>query len=51
MTNKIKLAILISGNGSNMKSLINDMENPNHPAQPALVISNKINAKGIKFAK
>ena len=51
MTNKIKLAILISGNGSNMKSLINDMENPNHPAQPALVISNRVDAQGIKFAK
>jgi len=51
MTKKIKIAILISGNGSNMKSLINDMGNPNHPAEPVLVISNKVEAQGLKFAK
>ena len=51
MTGKIKLAILISGSGTNMKSLVNDMENPNHPAKPVLVISNTDDAEGIKFAK
>ena len=51
MINKIKVAIFISGNGSNMKSLITDMEDPNHPAEPALVISNKADAKGLRFAK
>ena len=48
---KKKVAILISGNGSNMKALIQDMENPNHPGKVSLVISDNPNAKGLIIAK
>ena len=51
MVKKKKIAILISGNGSNMKALIQDMTRNNHPAEPALVLSDRIDAKGIAFAK
>ena len=34
-----------------MKSLIQDMTEDNHPAEPVLVMSDRINAKGIDFAK
>ena len=47
---KISVAILISGNGSNMVQLIKSMDD-NHPAFPSIVISNKPNATGIKKAK
>jgi phosphoribosylglycinamide formyltransferase-1 len=48
---KIKTAILISGRGSNMKSLVQACKNPNYPAEISLIISNKKNAKGLEFAK
>jgi len=48
---KIKVAILISGRGSNMQALIKACENANFPAEIALVISNKQNALGLEFAK
>ena len=51
MVKKKKIAILISGNGSNMRALIQDMTRNNHPAEPALVLSDRIGAKGIAFAK
>jgi len=51
MVKKKKIAILISGNGSNMRALIQDMTRNNHPAEPALVLSDRIDAKGIAFAK
>ena len=51
MNRKIKLAILISGNGSNMRALIDDMESSDHPAETALVISDSSNAKGLKIAQ
>ena len=51
MTRKIKLAILISGNGSNMKALINDMVDQDHTADPVLIVSDKPNAPGLMFAK
>ena len=47
---KLSVAILISGNGSNMVQLIKSMDN-NHPAFPSIVISNKPNAAGIKKAQ
>ncbi|MFT6105821.1 MAG: phosphoribosylglycinamide formyltransferase-1 [Rickettsiales bacterium] len=50
MNNKIKTAILISGRGSNMRNLINATKNPEYPAEISLVISNKENAVGLKFA-
>ena len=51
MIKKTKLAILISGNGSNMKALINDMVDKEYAAEPVLVISDKPNAPALMFAK
>ena len=47
---KKPVAILISGNGSNMECLINSMDNT-HPGYPCLVISNNKNAPGLQKAK
>lgn len=47
---KIKIAILISGRGSNMQALIAACKNPDFPAEVALVISNKASAAGLEFA-
>lgn len=47
---KIKTAILISGRGSNMENLIKACKNPDFPAEIALVISNKRDAKGLEIA-
>lgn len=51
MRPKLKLAILISGRGSNFKSLIDACAAPDFPAEIVLVISNKPDAMGLKFAK
>ena len=51
MSKKRKVSILISGTGSNMKSLVCDMEDPDHPAEPALVIADRPTALGLKFAQ
>ena len=51
MTRKIKLAILISGRGSNMESLIRACADPDFPAQVAIVISNKPDAPGLEKAE
>ncbi len=48
---KLKVAVLISGRGSNMKALIEACENPQFPAEIILVLSNKENAAGLDFAK
>lgn len=48
---KTKVAILISGRGSNMKAIVKACENPDFPAQVVLVLSNKIDAEGLKFAE
>jgi phosphoribosylglycinamide formyltransferase-1 len=48
---KIKTAILISGRGSNMKSLIEACKNPDYPAEIVLVIANNSLAKGLYFAQ
>ena len=48
---KKNVAIFISGRGSNMMALINDMKNEkDHPGQPKLVVSNNTNAGGLVFA-
>lgn len=51
MTQKIKIAILISGRGSNMQALVKACENIDFPAEVALVLSNKENAAGLEFAE
>lgn len=48
---KLKVAVLISGRGSNMKALIAACKNPEFPAEIILVLSNKENAAGLEFAK
>ena len=51
MLNKVKVAILISGRGSNMKKLIEACEDPNFPAEIIIVGSNNQNALGLEYAK
>lgn len=47
---KLSVAILISGNGSNMVQLIKSMDDE-HPAFPSIVISNKSDALGLLKAQ
>lgn len=47
---KVKVAVLISGRGSNLKALINACRDENFPAEISLVISNIENAGGLEFA-
>lgn len=44
-----RVAIFLSGGGSNMRALVDDMQG-DHPARPALVLSNNANAGGIGWA-
>ncbi len=48
---KLKLAIFISGRGSNMRSIMKACEDSDFPAQIELVLSNRPDAKGIDLAK
>ncbi len=50
-TRKKRVAILISGRGSNMKSLVEAARDPDYPAEIVLVISNKPDAAGLGFAR
>ncbi|MEX0970376.1 MAG: phosphoribosylglycinamide formyltransferase [Paracoccaceae bacterium] len=45
-----RVAILISGGGSNMLALLNDMAAEDHPAEPVLVISNNPDSRGLARA-
>lgn len=45
-----RVAILISGGGSNMLALARDMADPAHPARPCLVLSNRPGAAGLQRA-
>ncbi len=49
MTRK-RVAILISGRGSNMRALIEAARAPDYPGNVALVISNRPDAEGLRFA-
>ena len=51
MSKKIKVAVLISGNGTNLQALIDACAAPNYPAEIVLVVSNKAHAKGIERAR
>lgn len=51
MVKKTKIAILISGRGSNMKALVEACKASDFPAEVALVLSNKSDALGLEFAK
>ena len=45
-----RVAILISGRGSNMSALIDAAKNPNYPAEIVLVLSNRSDAQGLARA-
>lgn len=47
----IRLVVLISGNGSNLQAIIDNIANKNLPAQIVAVISNKADAYGLERAK
>jgi phosphoribosylglycinamide formyltransferase 1 len=46
-----RVAILISGRGSNMRSLVEAAQDPTFPAEIALVLSNVPSAPGLDFAR
>ncbi|MDC3174367.1 phosphoribosylglycinamide formyltransferase [Candidatus Pelagibacter sp.] len=48
---KIKCSVFISGTGSNLKSLIQFSNKKNSPISIDLIISDNLDAKGLKFAK
>jgi len=47
---KKRVAIFVSGGGSNMRALAQDMAQPGHGAVPAVVFSNNADAGGIAWA-
>lgn len=51
LVSPIRLVVLISGNGSNLQAIIDDIANNNLPAQVVAVISNKADAYGLERAK
>ena len=51
MTKRIPTAILISGRGSNMMSLVEAARAPGYPADIVVVISNRPDAPGLAWAK
>jgi phosphoribosylglycinamide formyltransferase-1 len=48
---KKRVAVLISGRGSNMTALIKAAKAKNYPAQIILVVSNEPDAEGLQFAR
>ena len=49
--NKLNCAVFISGRGSNLKSIYNYSKKKNSKINLNLVISNKSNVEGVRFAK
>ncbi len=49
-SNKLKVAVFISGNGSNLKSLIKFSKTEKSPLSISLIITNNSKAKGLNFA-
>lgn len=47
----LRVAILISGRGSNMKSILASMADRDMPAEPAVVVSNNPDAAGLDAAR
>jgi phosphoribosylglycinamide formyltransferase 1 len=50
MTDKLRMAVLISGRGSNMEALIAAARDPAYPAKIVLVVANRPDAKGLETA-
>lgn len=48
---KVPVAVLISGRGSNMRALIDACRDPDYPARIALVLSNNPDAPGLEAAR
>ena len=48
---KLRVGVLISGRGSNMKALVEAAKAPDYPAEIAVVIANEPEAAGLEFAK
>jgi formyltetrahydrofolate-dependent phosphoribosylglycinamide formyltransferase len=48
---RLNLAVLISGRGSNMEALLKAASDPEFPARPVLVLSNRPDASGLKIAE
>ncbi len=48
---KMRVAVLISGRGSNMEALIKAARAPDYPAEIVLVLSNKPDAAGLEIAR
>ncbi|GGF46706.1 phosphoribosylglycinamide formyltransferase [Azorhizobium oxalatiphilum] len=51
MSGRKRVAVLISGRGSNMAALVKAAETPDFPAEIALVLSNRADAAGLAFAQ
>ena len=51
MVKKIKSCVFVSGNGSNLNSLIKSSRAHNFPIKIVLVISNNLKSNGLKIAK
>lgn len=47
---RLRLAILISGRGTNMEAILDAARADDYPAQPALILSNRTDAQGLKTA-
>jgi phosphoribosylglycinamide formyltransferase-1 len=50
-TSKTRVAILISGRGSNMMSLVEAAKNADYPADISAIISNRPDAGGLEYAQ
>lgn len=47
---QIRLAIFISGRGSNMEAILDSCAKSDHPAEPVLIMSNRPDAEGLNTA-
>ena len=51
MVHPLKIAIFISGRGSNMMSLLQACKSPDFPATPVVIVSNQPDAPGLQSAQ
>lgn len=51
MSDRARVAILISGRGSNMRALVADAARPDHPAEIVLVAANDPACEGLRWAR
>ena len=51
MVKKIRSSVFISGDGSNLKSILKNSRDYNFPIKIGLIISNNIKAYGLKYAR